>query len=485
MTVVGWAEAAAASLDPQEEPDETWPTPADLAEDLGAPFWWRAPHLELLSDAITECAETPDGRLMVHMPPRHGKTELTSVWTPPWYLHRYRGRRRVILASYTMDLARENARKVRNRVRDNRHRLEGLELAEDSQAAGSWHTTAAGGLQAVGVGGSITGFGGDLIIVDDPVKDRAAAESKVIRDAAWDWYTDTLYTRLEPGGSLVVVATRWHIDDLPGRILKHARTTGERWRVINLPALALGLGQERDELGREEGEALWPARYPRERLEVIRATEGPYGWASLYQQTPIPRDVGAYWTDAMIRAAQAAAPRTAAGELAPDFRRVVVSVDPNTEGEADEAGVIVAGLGRDQRAGILEDRSGRVEPIEWGRRAVRAYHEWGADAVVYEKNQGGKMVQSVIREAARDLGLPVPPMRPVWASHGKSARAEPVSVVYANGRVWHAAPFPELSAELTSWTPSSRDSPNRLDALVWAVAHLLRLFKAANTLQRA
>lgn len=478
MSSQTWALAAAEALDPREEPDETWPAPADTAEELSNRLWKRAPHLELLSLKIRECAERPDGRLMVHMPPRHGKTELTSTWTPPWYLRRWRGRRRVILASYAMELARENARKVRNRARGRRL---GVPLAEDSQAAGRWHTAAGGGLQAVGVGGSITGFGGDLIIIDDPVKDRASAESKVLRDAAWEWYTDTLYTRLEPGGSLVVVATRWHVDDLPGRILEHAKSTGEEWEVVNLPAIA----GPADPLGRAEGEALWPDRYPLERLEVIRATEGPYGWASLYQQEPVPRDGGAYWSPESITAAQARAPRAPGGELTPDFRRKIVAVDPNTEGEADEAGVIVLGLDRTERVGVLEDRSGRVPPDEWGRRAVQAYHEHGCDAIVYEKNQGGKMVMSVIREAARGLSLPTPPLRSVWASHGKSARAEPVSVAYANGRVWHAHPFPDLSRELTSWVPHSSDSPNRLDALVWGVAELLRLFKRGSTLQRA
>lgn len=142
-----------------------------------------------------------------------------------------------------------------------------------------------------GVGGGLTGKGGDIIIVDDPVKNAAESLSETIRQNVWDWYTSTLYTRLEPGSKMIIVQTRWHEDDLSGRLLEQMRKGGsDRWAIIDLPAVA----GENDALGRNVGEALWPERYDLTELAKIEKTLGPYWYSALYQQQPIPLGKGLF-----------------------------------------------------------------------------------------------------------------------------------------------------------------------------------------------
>lgn len=468
---MGWAAEAAALLAPARR----WDHPAQMAEDLTAatrrPFL-RPAHVDLISREFAACYRAHNGRLMINLPPRHGKTESTR-WGCAWVLHDDPWAR-IISASYTVDLARDSADAVRGIVREHGEAL-GVQLRRDSQAVHRWRTPQGGGYLAVGVNGPITGRGADFLVVDDPTKNRAAAESPTWRRRTREWWESDVYTRLEPGASIVVIGTRWHRQDLLGTILESARATGEVWRVVNLPALA----HTGDELGRAPGEALWPERYNVEELERIRATVGPYAWASLYDQNPQARSQGAYWSDDDIRAAEALAP-----EELPTFTELVIAVDPATSDEpgADETGIIALGRegSRDRgRVGVLEDASGRMSPDEWGRAAVEAWYRWRADRIVVEANQGGGMVETVIRSASASLGLPTPPVRRVHARRGKALRAEPVSQQYRNGRVWHWRSMPVLVEQMTGWTPDTTDSPDRLDAMVHGVTDLLGLSESA------
>jgi predicted phage terminase large subunit-like protein len=222
-------------------------------------------------------------RLMISMPPRHGKTEQVTVRLPVYALDRD-PTRRVILGAYNQTLANKFSRKARRVARDAR-----LALSTERDAAEEWETTAGGGVRAAGVGAGVTGMGGDLILVDDPVKNREEAESLAFRERVWEWYTDDLYTRREPGAKLVLIMTRWHMDDLAGRIL--ASEDGPNWTVLNLPALADDAG---DALGRKPGEALCPDRYTAEALADIRTVVGDYGFSALYQGRPQPRAGGMF-----------------------------------------------------------------------------------------------------------------------------------------------------------------------------------------------
>jgi len=258
-------------------------SPAAMAATLSRGKWNRAPHIDLLSGLLGDAAYGETPRVIVSEPPRHGKSELVSHWFPVWYLT-LNPTKRVILCSYEADFAASWGRRVRNTITEHTERL-GIAVAPDSAAANRWDLTAGGGMVTAGVGGPITGKGADLLIIDDPVKNFADAYSATIRETAWNWYRSTARTRLEPGGVIVVVMTRWHEDDLVGRLLAG---DGEPWHEVRLPAIAEG----DDALGRSEGEPLWPERYDAEALATIEKTVGSLVWAGLYQQRPAPLEGG-------------------------------------------------------------------------------------------------------------------------------------------------------------------------------------------------
>jgi predicted phage terminase large subunit-like protein len=214
-------------------------------------------------------------RLMLFVPPRHGKSELATIHYPAYRLEA-NPLQRVVIAAYNATLAEKFSRRVRSIARNR------VALDSERQAVNDWMTQAGGGCRAVGVGGGITGQGGDLVIIDDPVKSREEADSPTYRDRVWNWYTDDLYTRLEPNAAIILIMTRWHEDDLAGRIL--ASNQADQWTVVDLPALAMA----GDALGRSEGAALCPDRYDLPALLDIQKTLGPRGWQALYQQKPAP-----------------------------------------------------------------------------------------------------------------------------------------------------------------------------------------------------
>jgi hypothetical protein len=240
----------------------------------------------LISRRVAAAVRRGDGRVIVCLPPRHGKSELVSHWTPTWFLD-LQPERRVILASYAHELAASFGRRVRNTIEAQPARLR-VRVAEDSRAADRFTTLHGGGLLAAGVGGGITGFGAHVLVLDDVVKDAEAAGSATQRAAVWQWYASVARPRLEPSGSIVVVGTRWHQDDLIGRLIAQQDAGGERWDTLILPALA----EAHDPLGRPEGAALWPERYGADALAAIKQAVGSQAWASLYQQRPSPAEGG-------------------------------------------------------------------------------------------------------------------------------------------------------------------------------------------------
>jgi len=236
-----------------------------------------APHHTLIAEKLEAVGRGEIKRLMICMPPRHGKSELASRRFPAWYLGQNPDRQ-IIAASYNSDLSNDFGREVRNIVASPEFRnLFPVELAQDSKAANRWHTNAGGMYVAAGVGTAITGRGADVLLIDDPFKDRKEADSEIQRKTVWDWYTSTAYTRLMPGGAVVVINTRWHDDDLSGRLLAEQEDGGDQWDVLSLPAIT---GER----------ALWPEWYPMERLEQIRSVLPARDWNALYQQNPIPDD---------------------------------------------------------------------------------------------------------------------------------------------------------------------------------------------------
>jgi len=218
--------------------------------------------------------------LLVFVPPRHGKSELCSIGFPAWYLGR-NPEKEIITVSYSAELAQDFGSKTRSTVGSETYPFTGVSLKEDEQAKAKWRTNRGGSYTSVGVGGAVTGRGANVLIFDDPIKNREEAESEVSREKVWQFFTSTAFTRLEPKGVVVVILTRWHIDDLAGRILKNPQLS-KRCKVIHFPALAT-----QKEIHREVGQPLWPERFPVESLKEIQQTIGPYDWSALYQGSPI------------------------------------------------------------------------------------------------------------------------------------------------------------------------------------------------------
>ena len=267
--------------------------PADFAQQHD-PGYRRPPHVTLLSRAVADTVAT-GGRLIVSMPPRVGKSLTTSMWTPCWFLHRHPDRR-VILASHEANYAISWGRRTRDLYR---RLFDGV--SRDVSAAGEWETTAGGGMLSRGIGSAITGRGADLFLIDDPIKDFAQAHSAAIRTSQWEWWLSVAQTRLEPGAAVVVVMTRWHRDDLVGRLTSpdHEGLPDE-WRVLRIPAVGEGQLDDPtlvgDALDREAGVPLTLASTAETddeasaRWDRLRASVGSYVWASLFQQRPAERE---------------------------------------------------------------------------------------------------------------------------------------------------------------------------------------------------
>jgi predicted phage terminase large subunit-like protein len=268
-------------------------TPASFAERVGRGTWRRRPHLDLISEIVAEAAHRGGQRILVSAPPRHGKSELLSKNVPAWFLDLYPDRR-VISCSYAATIARRWGRHVRNLAAEHSADLR-FQLAPDSQAADAWDTVEGGGMTTAGVGGPITGLGAHLMLIDDPIKNWKDAYSETVRDAVWDWWLSTASTRLEPGASVVLLMTRWHDDDLAGRLLRQAveDPESEQWTEVVLPAIA----EDHDPLGRAPGEALWPERYSAATLRQIERRVGPAVWEALYQGRPRKKGGGFFPAD--------------------------------------------------------------------------------------------------------------------------------------------------------------------------------------------
>jgi predicted phage terminase large subunit-like protein len=268
-------------------------------------YEWQVAHLQHIRTALDQVTSGAIDRLMIFCPPRHGKSAMTTIRYPVWRLAKEPDLT-VIIGAYNQTLANRFSRQAR--------KIAATQVALDPErtAVEEWLTVQGGGVRAVGVGGGITGTGARLIMIDDPVKSREEAESATFRDRVWDWYTDDLYTRREPNAATVLIQTRWHEDDLAGRIL--ASEDGPNWAVVNLPALAA----ESDPLGRQLGAALWPDRYDELALAQIRSVLGTYSFEALYQQRPVPPGGGMFkreWFE-IVGAAPANAQRIRAWDRA-------------------------------------------------------------------------------------------------------------------------------------------------------------------------
>lgn len=243
-------------------------------------------HLKLLCKYLDMAVARKITRLMVFMPPGHAKSFYISRHFPAYYLSLFPDHS-VIAASHTDDFANTWGRRVRNVIMSQEHQklFPGIQISEDSRASGRWETSHGGEYNAAGVGGNITGRRSNLALIDDPISGIIDAESPSVRDSLWQWYGADFYSRLKKDAIIIIVQTRWHLEDLAGMLLAAEKAGGEKWTVLSLPAIAM----ESDPLGRKPGEALWPEEYPIERLKIIKKQPSmtPRMFQSLYQQSPV------------------------------------------------------------------------------------------------------------------------------------------------------------------------------------------------------
>jgi len=240
-------------------------------------------HHRIVADQLERVMRRDIDRLMLLLPPRHGKTELASRRYPAYCLGNY-PTRQIIAASASESFANDVGREVRNLIRSEEYGriFPRLQLSDDSQASGRWHTKQGGIFYAVGVGSQILGKGADEFIIDDPFGSMADAQSELERKAVREWYQGSVYNRLQPGGAIILINHRMHEEDLSGYLIDQQRAGGDKWEIVELPAI------------QDDGSALWPEAYPVESLERIKANSLPRFWSALYQQNPQPDD-GTYF----------------------------------------------------------------------------------------------------------------------------------------------------------------------------------------------
>ena len=330
-----------------------------------------ARHHRLLIDALEDVARGKTRRLMVFMPPGSAKSTYASDLFPAWYLAQRPGLA-MIGASNTADLAQSFSRRVRGRIREHAPLL-GYGLEREAEEL--WTTSIGGQYRAAGVGVAIAGLRADVAVIDDPVKSREDADSEIRRNRVWEWYQDDLTTRLKPGGAVVLVQTRWHEDDLAGRLLE--RQAG-LWRVLRLPAVAEDVD---DPLGRAPGEWLWSDDgygYAAD-LEAKRAVSSGRTWSALYQQRPAP-ETGDYFRREWLRPVAEMPPR--------DTMRIFGASDYAVTADGGDWTVhVVVGLSQDNRLYLLDVWRGQTASDVWVEAFCDMVAQWRPMAWAEETGQ--------------------------------------------------------------------------------------------------
>ena len=379
------------------------------------PSFETVPHLELLAEKLEAVARGELKRLIVIMPPRHGKTEMCSIRFPAWYLGSH-PQAQIIGCSYAENLAYSNSYAIRETILGERYqRLWKQSL--DVQGSVRWQLAGKENKRssyiAAGIGGGITGEGADILLIDDPIKNSEEANSPLFRDKQWQWYTTTARTRLQPNGAIIVILTRWHKDDLAGRLLEQAKADpkADQWEVLHLKALT----------EQPDGtiKVLWPSRYSLEALEAIRAN-GARDFAALFQGDPvaaegniIKREWWKYYRET------------------PNFIRVIQSWDTAFKDKTGADYSVCTTWGETATGCyLLNVWRGKVEFPELKRTAVNLYDRDNPSAVLVEDKASG---QSLIQELRRDTKLPVIPVK---VDTDKTARVNATSPLIEAGKVF-------------------------------------------------
>lgn len=430
--------------------------------------WKRAPHLELVCKLLEDVERGNVKRLILTMPPRHGKSMTVTESFPAWFLGHHPDAR-VIEVSYSDALSRDFGEKVRRKIEEFGPEIFNVKLDRGRADKSDWGIEGhSGGMVSSGVGGAITGKGADLMIIDDPVKNRQEADSETYRERLWSEWQATLSTRLHPGARVVVVLTRWHEDDLAGRLLAHSP---EAWRVVNLPAISEGEG---DPLGRAEGEPLWPEWFDADALAQMQKTAGSRDWAALYQGHPAPAEGSiirrGWWQEYPL------APQV----MAQNTDRIIQSWDCTFKDSATSDYVVGQVWGvRGANAYLLDQIRAQMD-FPTTVRAVKALSaKWPrcAAKLIEDKANGTAVLQTLRRE--------VPGLIPVEPEGGKVARVNAVAPFIEAGNVYLPAQEPwvgDFVEECASFPGGKHD--DQVDAMSQALTHLLSRPQAARVISR-
>lgn len=429
-----------------------WESPGVLAKALDGRTV-ETPALKLIDEALVDALSGLDSRTIITMPPQEGKSTRVAKDFVLWALSE-NPELRVITASYGQDLANRNGRAIRNSIL--RHPELGISVAPDNGAVHEWTLAGhEGGVLSVGIGAGVTGRPADLLIIDDPIKNRKEADSEVYRQMVWDWWTDSASTRLAPGSPVVVILTRWHKDDLAGRLL--LAEDGHLWNVINIPAVADHDPEkgETDLLGRAPGEFMQSARRrSAEQWEAIRVRSGTRTWNALFQGRPsspqgsiFNREWWKQW-------------EVVPWIVRPDGTHWVIGCDEmmiswdmtfkNTEGTDFVAGGVWMRRGAD--AYLLDQTHGRMDFVQ----TVAAFRELAArwpqaTLKLVEDKANGPAVISMLKHVVYGI-VPEEPQG------GKEARAAAVSPLVEAGNVY--LPPPEICPWVGSFIDECSDFPN-------------------------
>jgi predicted phage terminase large subunit-like protein len=438
-----WREHAARHFEPRPR---RWATPGALAAALD-PKTATSPALEAIDRELVALADhTVDAdALAVFMPPQEGKSERCSRRLPEWLLGHDPGLR-IADVSYEAEMAVRWGRQIKRDLAHADRRVLDVRIQPDSSAAGRWDTPEGGGVYCVGIGGALTGRPVDVLVIDDPVKDREAAESARLREAAWQWWESVALTRLAPGGIVVLIQTRWHEDDLAGRIL--ARPSPLRWRVLVMPAIA----GARDPLGRAPGQE-FPSVRRREpgHFARLRAGMSAYVFSGLYQQNPVAvegnlfrRAAFRYWR-ALPEIGDPAARlgRMAGAWITLEGRRVdladpavwrfaTIDVAASERTSADWTVVAVWAIDREGNLILLDRRRARIEMGDHFAMVAPLRARWRFDVCFVERQFYSKTLVA----DARAAGVPV---AEVSADTDKVTRAIPAAGRLHAGKAWFPA----------------------------------------------
>jgi predicted phage terminase large subunit-like protein len=359
--------------------------------------------------------------------------------------------RSIIAASYGQELANDFGRRVRSFVDSDLHRLifPKSRIADDNAAVHRFGLGAGGNYYAVGVGGAVTGRGADVLLIDDATKDAESAYSTTSRKSLQQWFEHVAYTRLQPGGAIIVIATRWHQDDLPGWLLReHA---GDNWQVVSLPAIA----EPDDALGRPEGAPLWPSRFPLEALARIREAIGSTAWSALYQQRPVAAEGAIFRKDWL---------RTYTEQ--PECYRIIFSLDTAFKtGESNDYSVIAVWGETKTGFFLLDLVRERLDFPALKSRTIAKAAWWKPSCVLIEDLASG---QSLVQTLKLETSLPILPVKPLG---DKESRASAVSPSFESGRVYLPQSAPWLADfidELTSFPAAPHD--DMVDATTQALS---------------